>query len=80
MCLCLFVVWLSRSAYVCLLQVISKIQESTYSDKVDEDQVKHALADPEIQALLADPQFRLTLSSLQENPTKLLRWGVAVCC
>lgn len=58
--------------HLLLSQVLQKVQESTYSEKVDEDQVKHAMADPEIQALLGDPQFRLTLSKIQENPNKLM--------
>lgn len=51
--------------------VLMKIQEQTSSDTVDEEQIKHAMADPEIQRILADPQFCLLLGEISKNPGKL---------
>jgi len=48
--------------------VISKIQETQSSGQVDEEQVRHAMADPEIQNILKDPQINLFLKEMQENP------------
>eukprot|EP00746_Dinoflagellata_sp_MGD_P165034 gnl/MRDRNA2_/MRDRNA2_94073_c0_seq1.p1 gnl/MRDRNA2_/MRDRNA2_94073_c0~~gnl/MRDRNA2_/MRDRNA2_94073_c0_seq1.p1 ORF type:complete len:573 (-),score=192.98 gnl/MRDRNA2_/MRDRNA2_94073_c0_seq1:80-1798(-) len=50
-------------------QVIAKIQESQ-KGQVDEEQVRHAMADPEIQNILKDPQINLFLKRLQENPVE----------
>lgn len=49
-------------------QVMAKIMETSRSDKVDEEQVRHAMADPEIQKILHDPQIKMFLRELQENP------------
>lgn len=51
--------------------VLLKIQQQSSSDTVDEDQVKHAMADPEIQRILADPQFCLLLNEISKDPSKL---------
>ncbi|CAE8640965.1 unnamed protein product, partial [Polarella glacialis] len=48
-------------------QVVAKIMDSQGQD-VDEEQVRHAMADPEIQQMLHDPQVKLFLRDLQENP------------
>merc|ERR1711935_1292185 len=48
-------------------QVFAKIQESQKGE-VDEEQIRHAMADPEIQSILKDPQINLFLKRLQENP------------
>lgn len=50
-------------------QVVAKIQESQKGE-VDEEQVRHAMADPEIQSILGDPQIKLFLQRLQENPAE----------
>jgi len=49
-------------------QVIAKIQETNKSGQVDEEQIRHAMADPEIQNILKDPQINLFLKQLQEDP------------
>jgi stress-induced-phosphoprotein 1 len=49
-------------------QVIAKIQETNKSGVVDEDQIRHAMADPEIQQILHDPQINMILKQMQENP------------
>jgi len=49
-------------------QVLAKIMESQSSDDVDEEQIRHAMADPEIQQILKDPQINLFLKTMQENP------------
>jgi stress-induced-phosphoprotein 1 len=49
-------------------QVVAKIQENNRSGEVDEEQVRHAMADPEIQNILKDPQINLFLKQMQENP------------
>lgn len=46
---------------------IQKVQ-SANQGQVDEEQVRHAMADPEIQAMLKDPQINLFLKDMQENP------------
>jgi len=51
-------------------QVLSKIMETQRSDEIDEEQVRHAMADPEIQQILKDPKMRDFLRQLQENPTE----------
>merc|ERR1712232_1440536 len=50
-------------------QVLAKVQE-TQKGEVDEEQVRHAMADPEIQKMLHDPQIKIFLDSLQENPAQ----------
>lgn len=49
-------------------QVVAKIQETNKSGQVDEEQMRHAMADPEIQNILKDPQINIFLKSMQENP------------
>merc|ERR1711988_1247896 len=49
-------------------QVMQKIQQTSSSKEVDEEQVRHAMADPEIQNILKDPQINIVLQQLQENP------------
>jgi len=49
-------------------QVLAKIQETNKSGQVDEEQIRHAMADPEIQNILKDPQINLFLKQLQEDP------------
>jgi stress-induced-phosphoprotein 1 len=49
-------------------QVLAKIQETNKSGQVDEEQIRHAMADPEIQNILKDPQINMFLKDLQENP------------
>jgi stress-induced-phosphoprotein 1 len=49
-------------------QVVAKINETSASSDVDQDQVRRAMADPEIQQIMADPQIQMILQSLQENP------------
>jgi len=48
-------------------QVIFKINESSKGE-VDEEQIRHAMADPEIQAILKDPQINIILKQMQEDP------------
>jgi len=48
-------------------QTVYKINESSKGE-VDEEQVRHAMADPEIQAILKDPQINMILKQLQEDP------------
>jgi len=50
-------------------QVIYKINESSKGE-VDEEQIRHAMADPEIQAILKDPQINMILKQMQEDPKK----------
>jgi len=47
--------------------VVNKIQESNKGE-VDEEQIRHAMADPEIQNILKDPQINMFLKQLQEDP------------
>mmetsp|Transcript_4245 Transcript_4245/g.12399 ORF Transcript_4245/g.12399 Transcript_4245/m.12399 type:complete len:578 (-) Transcript_4245:401-2134(-) len=49
-------------------QVLTAIQETNRSGKVDEEQIAHAMADPEIQQILHDPQINMFLKQMQENP------------
>merc|ERR1719421_2178159 len=49
-------------------QVVRRIQETSSSTEVDEEQIRHAMADPEIQRILKDPQMKMFLKSMQENP------------
>lgn len=49
-------------------QVLAKIMETQRSDEVDEEQVRHAMADPEIQQILKDPQINMFLKDMQEDP------------
>jgi len=48
-------------------QVINKISENQKGE-VDEEQIRHAMADPEIQQIMHDPQISMFLKSMQENP------------
>eukprot|EP00928_Gymnodinium_smaydae_P069129 TRINITY_DN5251_c0_g2_i1.p1 TRINITY_DN5251_c0_g2~~TRINITY_DN5251_c0_g2_i1.p1 ORF type:complete len:621 (+),score=229.41 TRINITY_DN5251_c0_g2_i1:121-1863(+) len=48
-------------------QVMMKIRTSS-SGEVDEEQIRHAMADPEIQQILHDPQINMFLKSMQEDP------------
>mmetsp|Transcript_76943 Transcript_76943/g.243138 ORF Transcript_76943/g.243138 Transcript_76943/m.243138 type:complete len:578 (+) Transcript_76943:71-1804(+) len=49
-------------------QVVSKIAEVSRSDRVDEEQIRHAMADPEIQTILHDPQIKMFLKELEQRP------------
>jgi len=49
-------------------QVLAKISETSRSTEVDEEQVRHAMADPEIQQILHDPQINMFLKEMQSNP------------
>ncbi|CAE7425255.1 unnamed protein product [Symbiodinium pilosum] len=49
-------------------QVLAKISETSRSTEVDEEQVRHAMADPEIQQILHDPQINMFLKEMQNNP------------
>jgi len=49
-------------------QVVMKIQETSRSGEVDEEQIRHAMADPEIQNILHDPQINMFLKDMQNNP------------
>merc|ERR1711920_26816 len=51
-------------------QVLAKIMETSRIGEVDEEQVRHAMADPEIQTILHDPQIKMFLRQLQENPSE----------
>uniref|UniRef100_A0A7S3WW33 STI1 domain-containing protein n=1 Tax=Strombidinopsis acuminata TaxID=141414 RepID=A0A7S3WW33_9SPIT len=51
-------------------QVLAKIQETNRSGQVDEEQIRHAMADPEIQNILHDPQINMFLKDMQENPAE----------
>jgi len=48
-------------------QVVAKISQSS-SGEVDEEQIRHAMADPEIQTILHDPQIKMFLQEMQEHP------------
>jgi len=48
-------------------QVINKIGESQKGE-VDEEQIRHAMADPEIQQIMHDPQISMFLKQMQEDP------------
>lgn len=49
-------------------QVLAKINETNRSGEVDEDQIRHAMADPEIQQIMHDPQIKMFLQLMQERP------------
>jgi len=49
-------------------QVMAKILETNDSNTVDEEQVRHAMADPEIQKILKDPHVSQLLRQMQEDP------------
>lgn len=49
-------------------QVLAKIRETSSSGEVDEEQIRHAMADPEIQQILHDPQINMFLKTMKENP------------
>jgi len=51
-------------------QVLSKISETNRSSEVDEEQLRHAMADPEIQTILHDPQINMFLKEMQQNPAE----------
>jgi len=51
-------------------QVMSKIAETNRSGEVDEEQIRHAMADPEIQQILHDPQIKMFLQEMQEHPQR----------
>eukprot|EP00921_Rhytidocystis_pertsovi_P011057 GHVQ01017816.1.p1 GENE.GHVQ01017816.1~~GHVQ01017816.1.p1 ORF type:complete len:549 (-),score=83.33 GHVQ01017816.1:1872-3518(-) len=53
------------------MKVIMKVQQTSQSTEVDEDQYRHAMADPEIQEILGDPQFQMILKKITENPSTL---------
>merc|ERR1712061_510212 len=48
--------------------VLNKVAETNRSGQVDEEQIRHAMADPEIQNILHDPQINMFLKELQSNP------------
>lgn len=54
-------------------QVRAKIMETQRSDEVDEEQVRHAMADPEIQKILKDPQISMFLKDMNENPAEAMQ-------
>mmetsp|Transcript_50554 Transcript_50554/g.82006 ORF Transcript_50554/g.82006 Transcript_50554/m.82006 type:complete len:243 (+) Transcript_50554:1-729(+) len=49
-------------------QVVAKISETSRSGEVDEEQIRHSMADPEIQQILHDPQISMFLKEMQSNP------------
>lgn len=49
-------------------QVLQKIQETSRSGEVDEEQIRHAMADPEIQQILHDPQINMFLQQMKTDP------------
>lgn len=51
-------------------QVLNKISETSRSGQVDEEQIRHAMADPEIQQILHDPQINMFLREMQEHPQR----------
>merc|ERR1719235_2273365 len=51
-------------------QVLQKIQETSRSGQVDEEQIAHAMADPEIQQILHDPQIKMFLQEMKERPAE----------
>jgi len=51
-------------------QVIMKVSENNRSGEVDEEQMRHSLADPEIQQIMHDPQIKMFLQDLQQNPAE----------
>eukprot|EP00922_Rhytidocystis_sp_ex-Travisia-forbesii_P039415 GHVS01058602.1.p1 GENE.GHVS01058602.1~~GHVS01058602.1.p1 ORF type:complete len:567 (-),score=104.88 GHVS01058602.1:102-1802(-) len=53
------------------MNVMMKIQQTSRSSEVDQEQYRHAMADPEIQQILSDPQFNMILKEITENPSSL---------
>eukprot|EP00922_Rhytidocystis_sp_ex-Travisia-forbesii_P039410 GHVS01058597.1.p1 GENE.GHVS01058597.1~~GHVS01058597.1.p1 ORF type:complete len:572 (-),score=92.44 GHVS01058597.1:60-1775(-) len=53
------------------MKVMMKVQETSRSSEVDQEQYRHAMADPEIQQILSDPQFNMILKEITENPASL---------
>jgi len=51
-------------------QVLAKISETSRSGEVDEEQIRHSMADPEIQQILHDPQINQFLKTMKENPAE----------
>lgn len=51
-------------------QVLMKIRATSSSGEVDEEQIRHAMADPEIQQILHDPQINMFLKTMKENPAE----------
>jgi len=51
-------------------QVMAKINETNRSGEVDDEQMRHAMADPEIQQILHDPQIKMFLNEMQQNPAE----------
>lgn len=51
-------------------QVIATISSTSRSSEVDEEQVRHSMADPEIQRILKDPRISMALKAMQEDPKK----------
>jgi len=51
-------------------QVIMKVSETNRSGEVDEEQIRHAMADPEIQQIMHDPQIKMFLQDMQQNPAE----------
>jgi len=51
-------------------QVVAKINQTSSSSDVDQDQIRRAMADPEIQQIMADPQIQMILQHMQQDPTK----------
>lgn len=51
-------------------QVVAKINQTSSSSDVDQDQIRRSMADPEIQQIMADPQIQMILQHLQDDPTK----------
>merc|ERR1711865_857282 len=47
--------------------VVQKIQQQNKGE-VDEEQIRHSMADPEIQNILKDPQINMFLKELQQDP------------
>jgi stress-induced-phosphoprotein 1 len=52
-----------------LQKTLSAIAEQQRSEKPDEEQIKHAMADPEIQKILMDPVLQNLLQEAQSNPS-----------
>jgi len=48
--------------------VLAKVNETNRSGEVDEEQIRHAMADPEIQQIMHDPQIKMFLQEMQERP------------
>ncbi|GJQ15201.1 hypothetical protein GpartN1_g6992.t1 [Galdieria partita] len=52
-----------------LQKTLSAIAEQQRSEKPDEEQIKHAMADPEIQKILMDPVLQNVLQEAQSDPS-----------